>query len=49
MGGQRTMSWLSGCRRPYRRYERKSMHFMGFVAIAMVFICLRRLGVTPGR
>jgi len=46
---ERTMSWLSGCRRLHRRYERKPEHFIGFTAIAVVFICLRRLGVSAGR
>ncbi|GAX58388.1 IS5 family transposase [Streptomyces olivochromogenes] len=43
------MSWLSGCRRLHRRYERKAEHFMGFTAIAVMLICLRRLGVSAGR
>ncbi|MEV3927676.1 IS5 family transposase [Actinomadura coerulea] len=31
---ERTVSWLSGCRRLHRRYERKSEHFLAFVGIA---------------
>ncbi|MFE0351245.1 transposase [Streptomyces griseoluteus] len=46
---ERTMSWLSGCRRLHRRYERKPEHFIGFTAIAVMLICLRRLGVSVGR
>ncbi|MEV6117645.1 SAM-dependent methyltransferase [Streptomyces sp. NPDC052109] len=46
---ERTMSWLSGCRRLHRRYERKPEHFIGFTAIAVMLICLRRLGVSAGR
>ncbi|MEH0658435.1 IS5 family transposase [Streptomyces stelliscabiei] len=46
---ERTMSWLSGCRRLHRRYERKPEHFLGFTAIAVMLICLRRLGVSAGR
>lgn len=40
---ERTMSWLAGCRRLHRRYERKAEHFLAFTAIACTFICLRRL------
>jgi len=40
---ERTMSWLSGCRRLHRRYERKADHFLAFVAIATTLICHRRL------
>lgn len=29
---ERTMSWLSGCRRLHRRYERKPEHFLAFTA-----------------
>src|SRR5687767_13552408 len=27
---ERTMSWLAGCRRLHRRYERKAEHFLAF-------------------
>ncbi len=30
----RTMSWLAGCRRLHRRYERKAEHFLAFTSIA---------------
>lgn len=40
---ERTMSWLSGCRRLHRRYERKADHFLVFVGIAATLICYRRL------
>jgi transposase len=31
---ERTVAWLSGCRRLRRRYERKPEHFLAFTAIA---------------
>ncbi|WP_435852309.1 IS5 family transposase [Streptomyces massasporeus] len=31
---ERTVSWLAGCRRLRRRYERKAEHFLAFVGIA---------------
>jgi transposase len=40
---ERTMSWLHGCRRLHRRYERKADHFLAFVGIAAALICYRRL------
>ncbi|GAA4999012.1 hypothetical protein GCM10023205_85220 [Yinghuangia aomiensis] len=40
---ERTMSWLAGCRRLHRRYERKPEHFLAFTAIACTLICYRRL------
>ncbi|WP_234314176.1 MULTISPECIES: IS5 family transposase [unclassified Streptomyces] len=40
---ERTMSWLAGCRRLHRRYERKADHFLGFTSIACTLICFRRL------
>ncbi|MGW5863615.1 IS5 family transposase [Streptomyces sp. NPDC055239] len=40
---ERTVSWLSGCRRLHRRYERKPEHFLAFTAIASTLICHRRL------
>ncbi len=39
---ERTMSWLAGCRRLHRRYERKAEHFLAFTAIACTLICYRR-------
>jgi transposase len=38
-----TVSWLSGCRRLHRRYERKPEHFLAFTAIAATLICHHRL------
>lgn len=35
-------SWLGGCRRLHRRYERKAEHFLAFTAIACSLICYRR-------
>ena len=40
---ERSMSWLSGCRRLHRRYERKAEHFLAFTAIATSLINYRRL------
>ncbi|MFD9813036.1 IS5 family transposase [Streptomyces sp. NPDC059080] len=40
---ERTMSWLSGCRRLHRRYERKAEQFLAFTAIATSLINYRRL------
>ncbi|MEU8998437.1 IS5 family transposase [Streptomyces caniferus] len=40
---ERTVSWLAGCRRLHRRYERKAEHFLGFVGIAAALINYRRL------
>lgn len=40
---ERTMSWLGGCRRLHRRYERKAEHFLAFTAIATSLINHRRL------
>jgi transposase len=40
---ERTVSWLGGCRRLHRRYERKPEHFLGFVATAAGLIAHRRL------
>ncbi|MCZ4088549.1 hypothetical protein O1W17_42535, partial [Streptomyces sp. H34-S5] len=36
-------SWLSGCRRLHRRYERKAEHFLALTSIACTLICYRRL------
>lgn len=38
---ERTMSWLNGCRRLHRRYERKADHFLAFVGIVSPLICFR--------
>jgi transposase len=40
---ERIVSWLAGCRRLHRRYERKAEHFLAFDGIAALRICLRRL------
>ncbi|MDQ0757674.1 hypothetical protein QF027_000309 [Streptomyces canus] len=39
--GERTMSWLAGCRSLHPRYERKSEHFLAFTSIACTLICYR--------
>lgn len=35
---ERMVSWLTGCRRLHRRYERKTEHILAFVGIAAAFI-----------
>ncbi|MFC8898335.1 IS5 family transposase [Streptomyces cinereoruber] len=35
---ERTVSWLAGCRRLHRRYERKAGRFLAFVGIAATLI-----------
>ncbi|KPI07736.1 hypothetical protein OV450_3546, partial [Actinobacteria bacterium OV450] len=40
---ERTVSWLAGCLRLHRRYERKAEHFLAFVGLAAALICPRRL------
>lgn len=48
---ERAMSWLAGCRRLHRRYERKAAHFLAFTSIACTLICYRRLSapLSPRR
>lgn len=40
---ERTVSWLAGCRRQHRHYERKAEHFLAFLAIAAALIGFRCL------
>ena len=40
---ERTVSWLSSCRRLHRRYERKAERFLAFVGIAAALMTYRRL------
>lgn len=40
---ERTVSWLAGCRRLHRRYERAAEYFLAFAGIAAALICCRRL------
>ncbi|MFG2621297.1 IS5 family transposase [Streptomyces sp. NPDC048507] len=40
---ERTVSWLNGCRRLHRRYERKPERFLAFAGIASTLICYRRI------
>ncbi|WP_436800877.1 transposase [Streptomyces avermitilis] len=44
---ERTVSWLAGCRRLHRRYERKAEHFPALVGIAAALICHRCLNRRP--
>ncbi|GAA3589031.1 transposase family protein [Streptomyces osmaniensis] len=46
---ERTVSWLAGCRRLHRRYERKAEHFLAFAGIAAALICHRRLILVDGQ
>lgn len=46
---ERTVSWLAGCRRLHRRYERKAEHFLAFTGIAATLICHRRLVRMDGQ
>ena len=46
---ERTVSWLAGCRRLHRRYERKAEHFLAFVGIAAVHGCRRCGPELPSR
>lgn len=39
---ERTLEWVSRFRRLARRYERKSVHFVGFTQLACAVICYRR-------
>ncbi|GAB2633727.1 hypothetical protein GCM10027168_74860 [Streptomyces capparidis] len=40
---ERTIAWLTGCRRLHRRYERTASHFLAFTSIAYTLICYRSL------
>ncbi|MFE9883266.1 hypothetical protein ACFYR3_45060, partial [Streptomyces sp. NPDC005784] len=40
---ERTVSWLSGCRRLHRRHERKPEHLLAFTSIAATLTCHRRI------
>lgn len=46
---ERTLSWLMGCRRLHRRYERKPEHFLSFVGIASTLTCYRSHARSLGR
>jgi len=41
-----TASWLTGWRRPHRRYKRKPEHFLAFVGLAALLVGYRRLTKT---
>ena len=43
---ERTVSWLAGCRRLHRRYERKAEHFLAFGGMAAALIGYRRPGAV---
>ena len=46
---ERTLSWISRCRRLDRDYERLPAHAEAMVHWAMIGIMIRRLAPTPGR
>ncbi|TLS44370.1 hypothetical protein FE633_20290 [Streptomyces montanus] len=39
---ERTVSWLPGCCRWHRRYEREAEHFLAFVGSAAAHLSYRR-------
>ncbi|WP_425583147.1 IS5 family transposase [Streptomyces luteosporeus] len=39
---ERTLSWMCGCLRLHRRYERKAEHILAFIGIASALNCYRR-------
>lgn len=45
---ERTVSWLAGCRRLHRRYERKAEHVLAFAGIAAALMCHGRLVRADG-
>ncbi|MFD8790948.1 transposase [Streptomyces vinaceus] len=46
---ERTASWLVGCSRLHRRYERKAEHSLAFAGIAAALICNRGLVRVDGQ
>ena len=44
---ERTLAWISRCRRLARDYERHARKAAAFVRLAMIRLMLRRLAVTP--
>jgi transposase len=44
---ERTLAWVSRCRRLARDYERHARKVAAFVRLAMIRVMLRRLAVTP--
>jgi transposase len=43
---ERTLAWISGCRRLARDYERHTRKAAAFVRLAMIRLMLRRLNAT---
>lgn len=44
---ERTLAWISRCRRLARDYERHARTAAAFVHLAMIRLMLRRLGASP--
>lgn len=40
---ERTMAWLTGCRRLTLRYERNASHFLAFITLAATPTCYKKL------
>ena len=40
---ERTMAWLTGCRRLTLRYEHNASHFLGFLTLAATITCYKKL------
>jgi transposase len=45
---ERTVSWLSGCRRLHRRYERKPEHFLGLFKAGEIHSLENLRGIPKG-
>ena len=44
---ERTLAWISRCRRPARDYERHARKAAAFVRLAMIRLMLRRVATNP--
>jgi transposase len=44
---ERTLAWISRCRRLARDYERHARKAAAFVRLAMIRLMLRRLAASP--
>jgi transposase len=40
---ERTLAWLTGCRRLTLRYERHASHFLAFLTLAATITCYKKL------
>jgi transposase len=46
---ERTISWLTGCRRLTIHYERQASHFLAFLTLAAAITCFKQLQQTTMR